>query len=113
MRVIRTNFDREEARRDRRYALPALVVNMGGQEYTSENWSLGGFCLKTAFPLVPGALVVGTLHIDGSDGFEFTAKVTRNDKIDGVVAFHFRDMTPLAVTKLDRALGRRLVSRWR
>ncbi len=111
MRVIRTNFDREEARSDRRYTLPALVVKMGGRQYTSDNWSLGGFCLKAPFPLVAGALVVGTLHIDGSDGFQFTARVTRNDKAAGVVAFNFRDMTPLAMTKLDRALGRRLVPR--
>ena len=35
MRIARTNFDRQEARRDRRYALPPLTVVIGGREFAT------------------------------------------------------------------------------
>ncbi len=113
MRVVRTNFDREESRRDRRYALPYLMVVIDGREYTSNNWSLGGFHLTAELPGEIGSLVSGTMHIESSDGFAFTAQLVRREEETGTVAFHFRDMTPLDMTKLDRALARRLVSRRR
>jgi PilZ domain-containing protein len=113
MRIARTNFDRQEARRDRRYALPPLKVVIGGREFASDNWSLGGFQLTTDLPLLVGAVVSGTLHVDGSDGFEFTAQVVRKEEGSGALGFRFEELTPLAMTKLDRALARRLVSRRR
>lgn len=113
MRIVRTNFDRQESRRDHRYVVPALVVVIGGRQYVSSNWSLGGFLLTGNMPLMVGAVVIGTLHVDGSDGFEFTAEVVRRDDDAGAVGFEFRDMTPLTMTKLDRALAQRLVSRRR
>jgi hypothetical protein len=113
MRIARTNFDRHEQRRDRRYALPPLTVIIDDQNYVSDNWSLGGFHLTGPLPLEVGALVVGTLHVDGSDGFTFMASVVRKDAAAGTLAFHFQELTPLAVTRLDRALARRLVPRHR
>ncbi|HXZ01213.1 MAG TPA: PilZ domain-containing protein [Stellaceae bacterium] len=113
MRIARTNFDRHEQRRDRRYALPPLTVIIDQQDYVSDNWSLGGFHLTCALPLKVGEVVAGTLHVDGSDGFAFTASVVRKDLEAGTLAFHFQEMTPLAVTRLDRALARRLVPRHR
>jgi hypothetical protein len=112
MRIARTNFDRQEARRDRRYAVPPLTVVIGDREFTSDNWSLGGFQLTCDLPLMVGAVVSGTLHVDGSDGFEFTAQVVRKEE-PGALGFRFEELTPLAMTKLDRALARRLVSRRR
>lgn len=111
MRIARTNFDRHEQRRDRRYALPPLTVIIDNQDYLSDNWSLGGFHLTCALLLEVGTVIAGTLHVDGSDGFAFTASVVRKDVAAGTLAFHFRELTPLAVTKLDRALARRLVAR--
>ncbi|HWI28962.1 MAG TPA: PilZ domain-containing protein [Stellaceae bacterium] len=113
MRIARTNFDRQEHRRDRRYAMPPLTVVIGGQEHATDNWSLGGFQLSGDLAFAVGAMVNGTLHIDGSDGFEFTAEVVRKDRENGAFGFRFHELTPLAVTKLDRALARRLVSRRR
>jgi hypothetical protein len=110
MRTARTNFDREESRRDRRYALPSLLVEIGGQEYVSDNWSLGGFLLSGKLPFVVGTVVAGTLHVDSSGGAVFAAEVARKDEKSGTMGFHFRDMTGTAMTKLDRALARRLVS---
>lgn len=110
MRTIRTNFDRQESRRDRRYAAPFLTVLMNEQEFTSDNWSLGGFQLTTKMALDLGAVVKGALRIDGSGGFEFTALVVRKDKDAGTLGFQFREMTPQAITRLDRALARRLVA---
>jgi hypothetical protein len=113
MRIGRTNFDRQEHRRDRRYALPPLTVVIDGREFISDNWSLGGFQITGDLKLVLGAVVSGTLHIDGSDGFGFTAEVVRKEADTGALGFHFHELTPLAMTKLDRALARRLVSRRR
>lgn len=113
MRIARTNFDRQEHRRDRRYELPPLKVVIGEQEYASDNWSLGGFQLTAPLPYGIGAIVSGTLHVDGSDGFEFTAEVVRREEETGALGFQFHELTPLAMTKLDRALARRLVSRRR
>lgn len=108
MRIARTNFDRQESRRDRRYALPALTVTLGDVDYVSDNWSLGGFQLTCDLPLEIGAVVTGVLRLEGSDGFTFTASVVRKEP-GGTLGFRFQDMTPLAVTKLDRALARRLM----
>ncbi|MBV9523591.1 MAG: hypothetical protein JO010_12395, partial [Alphaproteobacteria bacterium] len=46
MKVIRTSFDRREERRDRRYPLPPLLVELGGVEHATVNWSLGGFLVS-------------------------------------------------------------------
>lgn len=113
MRIARTNFDRQEARRDRRYELPPLTVIIGDQTYLSDNWSLGGFQLSGAPPYVVGDVVNGTLHVDGSDGFGFSASVVRRDEAAGTLGFHFQELTPLAMTRLDRALARRLSPRRR
>ena len=111
MRISRTNFDRQESRRDRRYASPPLTVTIGERDYVSDNWSLGGFQLTAALPLELGAVVVGTLQVDGSDGFAFTASVVRHE--GDTFGFHFQELSPQAMTKLDRALARRLVTRRR
>ena len=111
MRTSRTNFDRQEARRDRRYAQPLLNVAIDGQDYVSDNWSLGGFHLTAKLPIEAGTIVTGILRINGADGFPFTAAVVRKDDAGGAVAFRFHDLSPLAVSKLDRALARRLVRR--
>jgi hypothetical protein len=111
MRTSRTNFDRQEARRDRRYAQPFLNVAIDGQDYVSDNWSLGGFHLTAKLPVEAGTTVTGMLRVDGADAFPFTAVVVRKDRASDAVAFRFQNLSPLAVSKLDRALARRLVRR--
>lgn len=116
MRLLRTNFDRQEMRRDRRYALPNLTVVLDGRKHVSDNWSLGGFLLKGDLKLAIGAAISGTLHVDGSDGLPFTAELIWREAEDdqsGSYGFHFKELTPATVDKLDRALARRLVPRKR
>jgi hypothetical protein len=113
MRIARTNFDRQESRRDRRYALPSLVVVIQDHEHVSDNWSLGGFVLTGKMAYKIGAMVGGKLHVDNTGGVPFTAEVVRKDEKSGTIGFQFRDLTAVAMTKLDRALARRLVSRRR
>ncbi len=113
MRIARTNFDRQESRRDRRYALPPLTIAIGDQDYQTDNWSLGGFQLTAALPLAVGDVVVGTLRLEGGDPFAFTASVVRKEEPAGSLGFRFQDLSPLAVTMLDRALARRLAPRRR
>jgi len=110
MRTIRTNFDRQEARRDRRYSLP-LLVTFGGAQYTSNNWSLGGFQVTSDHAFDIGAMVDGTLQIDGKESLAFSALLVRKDSESGTLGFQFKELGPGAVEKLDRALARRLVGR--
>ena len=88
-----------------------MTVTIGERDYVSDNWSLGGFQLTAALPLELGAVVVGTLRVDGSEGFAFTASVVRHE--GDTFGFHFQELSPQAMTKLDRALARRLVTRRR
>ena len=111
MRTSRTNFDRQEARRDRRYAQPFLHVAIDGQDYVSDNRSLGGFHLTAKLLVEAGTIVSGILRVDGADGFPFTAVVVRKDDAADAVGFRFQNLSPLAVSRLDRALARRLVRR--
>ena len=46
-RIVRTNFDREESRRDRRQSMPPIVLRIAEREYAAVNWSLGGFQIDT------------------------------------------------------------------
>jgi hypothetical protein len=86
-------------------------VVIGDQEYISDNWSLGGFLLSAKLPLKVGAVVTGMLHIDRKGGVGFEAQVVRSE--EGILGFQFQNMTPTALTRLDRALARRLLSRRR
>jgi hypothetical protein len=113
MRIARTNFDRQESRRDRRYALPPLTVVIGDQDYATDNWSLGGFQLTASLPLAVGDVVTGSLRLSEGDAFAFAATVVRKDEPAGTLGFRFQDLSPLAVTMLDRALARRLGPRRR
>jgi hypothetical protein len=113
MRIARTNFDRQEHRRDRRYALPPLTIALGEREYATDNWSLGGFQLTAALPLAVGAMINGTFRVDGGDEFGFAAELVRKDEAAGSLGFRFHELSPAALTRLDRALARRLVSRRR
>lgn len=111
MRIGRTNFDRQESRRDRRYALPPLTIAIGEQDYTTDNWSLGGFQLTAPLPLAVGDVTTGTLRVAGGEALAFTASVVRKDEPGGALGFRFQELSPLALTMLDRALARRLASR--
>jgi hypothetical protein len=111
MRIARTNFDRQESRRDRRYALPTLTIAIAGEDYPSDNWSLGGFQLTAPLALAVGDVVSGTLRLEGSEALAFTASVVRRDDPAGAFGFRFQELSPPAVTMLDRALARRLARR--
>ncbi len=108
MRTIRTNFDRQELRRDRRYAVPPLTVRLGAAEFISTNWSLGGFLLAGEMTIEIGAKVAGSLSIDGRTSYEFAAELVRRDGELGTWGFHFLELSPAALSALDRALARRL-----
>jgi hypothetical protein len=110
MRTVRTNFDRQESRRDRRYELP-LVVELGGEEFSSDNWSLGGFQITSVQAIELGSLVAGRLRVDGSEGLDFSAQLVRKDLEAGTLGFRFQELAPAVMIKLDQALARRLSGR--
>jgi hypothetical protein len=114
LKTIRINFDRHEARRDRRYALPPIMVALDTGSYATNNWSLGGFLLPPPdLDLVPnldlpvGASVAGQVTLpDGSTPHAFRAEVVRRDA-DGT-GFRFVEPLDALVGALDRAIAHRL-----
>ena len=107
LQTIRINFDRQEARRDRRYALPPITVTLSSGAYETSNWSLGGFLLPSSLNLAPGASVSGEVTLpSGSTTYSFRAEVVRCSA-DGT-AFRFVDASDALIGALDRAIGRRL-----
>jgi hypothetical protein len=112
LKTIRTNFDRDEARRDRRYPLPLIRVMLAGADFETGNWSLGGFMLasqpdRAAPDLAVGATVAGQIQpLADRDPLDFTAEVVRRDA-DGT-GFRFTDISMELVGALDRALANRM-----
>jgi hypothetical protein len=114
LRTLRTNFDRNEQRRDRRHPLPRIVVSFGGASREPINWSLGGFLLASPLPLDLGAVVAGTLRIPpATEEHEFTAELVRREAEPHTLGFQFLERSPRLVGALDRALARRMVGRGR
>lgn len=112
LKVIRTNFDRREQRRDRRYAVPPIVVTIGQSEYTTLDWSLGGFLLSTGLDFIIGEQIEGELRFASQvEGFPFTAEAVRRDDEPRATAFRFVERTDAMVTALDRAIVGRLTRR--
>jgi hypothetical protein len=111
MRFVRTNFDRNEGRQDRRYPVPPLVVAIDGVEYRTLNWSLGGILLSGFNrPATPGQTITGTFClVDGPETIDFTGTVIRADVPDrGNLAIHFDDLGERGLTILDRVIARRM-----
>jgi hypothetical protein len=107
LRTIRTNFDRHEARRDRRYPLPPIQVLLEAGHFTTANWSLGGFLLPAGVAVALGAQVAGELVLPAnSDTHPFAAEVVRRDA-DGV-GFRFVDPSLELVGALDRSIAGRM-----
>jgi len=109
-KTVRTNFDRHEARRDRRYALPPIKVTFAEGEFTTENWSLGGFLLPLAAALTRGTRFCGELALaTGRAPHAFAAEVVRRNS-DGI-GCRFIEPSPELVDALDRAILGRLLRR--
>jgi len=111
MKTTRVTFDQHNSRRDRRYPLPALVITIDGGEYTTVNWSLGGF-LITGFDrkLSSGKPITGKLSVaDHSVGFQFTAKVVRTGEPEpDQLAVQFTELGENGMSVLERIITRRL-----
>jgi hypothetical protein len=111
MKTTRVSYDRREDRRDRRYPLPPLTINLDVAEYTTVNWSLGGFLLGGyTGSAYAGQKLSGKLKVHGSaEPVAFTAVVVRVDEPGlGNLAVQFTDLDDRIVTLLDRAIARRL-----
>ena len=61
LNTIRTNFDRHELRRDRRYRLPPITVTLAEIESVTVNWSLGGFLLDGGSDIAVGTVLAGRI----------------------------------------------------
>ena len=111
MTTRRVSYFPQEDRRDRRYPLPALVITIGAVEYSTVNWSLGGF-LITGFDrkAVPGQTITGMLRvIDKPATLPFTATIVRSgDPEPDHLAAKFEDLGELGISMLERIITRRL-----
>lgn len=107
LKSVRINFDRHEARRDRRYPLPPITIRLASGAYATSNWSLGGFLLPAEIGIALGANVAGEAALpDGGASYAFSAEVVRCDA-DGV-GFRFIAPSDALVGALDRAIAHRL-----
>lgn len=107
LKTIRTNFDRHEQRRDRRYPEPRAVVVIDGNAMPTRNWSLGGFQTAEAARVAVGKCVAGSLRFEGcSTGYDFAATAVRHGDDSGT-SFRFVDTSLELITALDRAALRR------
>lgn len=112
-KLIRTNFDRHEQRRDRRYASPAITVTIAGAHYDVVDWSLGGFQPVGGPQVAIGKEITGAVTIAGNDqSFEFTAEAVHRNGRNGL-GFHFVERSQSLINALDRALITRLMGRRR
>jgi hypothetical protein len=107
----RVSYFPQEDRRDRRYPLPTLIISIGGIEYGTINWSLGGF-LITGFDrkAVRGQSITGMLRaVNQPQGLPFVATVVRTgDPEPDCLAAKFEDLGELGISMLERIITRRL-----
>ncbi|HUK60390.1 MAG TPA: PilZ domain-containing protein [Stellaceae bacterium] len=99
-------------RRDRRYAVPAVAVTLGGTQYRARNWSLGGLLLEAGPAVAIGGQVTGELRVaDRGEGFPITAEAVRCDKREGLLACRFVEPSSAMVGALDSAVAARFLRR--
>jgi PilZ domain-containing protein len=111
-KLIRTNFDRREQRRDRRCMLPAITVTIAEKQYAVVDWSLGGFQPEGELDVQNGQQVTGTVTIAGHEqSYEFTAEAVCRDGRSEGLGFRFVDRSQSLINALDRAFVARLMGR--
>jgi hypothetical protein len=110
LKTIRTNFDRAESRRDRRYALPSIKVLLECGHFATTNWSLGGFLLPGGPALALATEVAGEIVLPAdSDAHAFAAEVVRRDGAD--IGFRFIEPSSSLIGALDRVIAGRMFRR--
>jgi hypothetical protein len=109
MKIVKVSYARarSEGRRDRRYPLPPLTVTMDQGEWTTENWSLGGFLISNYDgKAVPGEEIAGFIRVAADEPpFAFNATVVRID--DQRLGAQFRSIGEAFMVQLDRVIARR------
>jgi len=111
MTSSRITFHPRDGRRDRRYPSPTLLVTIGGIEYATLDWSLGGFRIGNCErPMRIGQRLYGSFRLVGQpQTVEFTATVVRLDEPSaGQVALQFLDLSERGMETLERFIARRL-----
>ncbi len=111
-KLIRTNFDRHETRRDRRYVSPRITVCIAGIDHMIHDWSLGGFQACNGLSLPRGSQISGSVRIAGNVAtYPFAAEAVRSDAQRQAVGFRFVDVSPSLWRALERAVVARMVGR--
>ncbi len=114
LRTTSITLTYKELRRDRRYAVPAVAVSVGGAQYKARNWSLGGLLLESAPAVEVGGRVMGELRVaDRDDAFAITAEAVRREAAGDLLGCRFVDPSPAMVSALDAALASRFLRRRR
>ena len=116
MQFVKTSFDRQEERRDRRYPLPTLIVVIGTTEYATINWSLGGFLISGfTSSAAPGGMVLGKMLLgDPESVLRFSGTVVRvNEPEEGHLAVQFTELGEGGLDQLDRYIADHMFRRRR
>ncbi|HKT17724.1 MAG TPA: hypothetical protein VJR47_06760 [Stellaceae bacterium] len=110
-KLIRTNFDRHEMRRDRRYRAPAVTLCVDGADHPVRDWSLSGFRPACGMRVERGGRIAGALRIAASEATHpFTAEAVRGGA-QGVTGFRFVECSWSLARALEKAVARRMAGR--
>jgi hypothetical protein len=105
-------YELENRREHRRIMMPPIQIEIEGTEYTTVDWSLGGFMLAPyAGRLKVGATVpitiIATTRGDMKRHFAI-AEIVRVERLTKSIAGHFDRLDPRAVDSLERVILERL-----
>jgi len=105
-------YELENRREHRRVMMPPIQIEIEGVEYTTVDWSLGGFMLTPySGKLIAGASVPVTIIATTGDDMHrhfAIAEIVRVEQRDKRLAGHFDRLDPRTVDSLERVILERL-----
>jgi len=105
-------YQLQNRRGHRRVIMPPIQIEIEGTEYTTVDWSLGGFLISPyAGKLKPGASVPITIIATSGDDMSrhfAIAEIIRFDLAEQRIAGRFDRLDPKAVDSLERVILQRL-----
>lgn len=105
-------YELENRREHRRMMMPPIQIEIDGVEYTTVDWSLGGFMLApyvgrlragTSMPVTIIATTNGDMHRHFA-----IAEIVRVERAEKRLAGHFDRLDPRTVDSLERVILERL-----
>jgi len=105
-------YELENRREHRRMMMPPIQIEIEGTEYTTVDWSLGGFMLAPYTGKLKGGASVPVTIIASTGGdmrrHFAIAEIVRVERAERRLAGHFDRLDPRTVDSLERVILERL-----